>query len=43
VRADGPFNSVDRGGIAAPDGRPGYDVRVEGVMNRVVVEESGKE
>jgi hypothetical protein len=43
VRADGPFNSVDRGGTAAPDGRPGYDVRVEGVMNRVVVEESGKE
>jgi hypothetical protein len=39
VRADGPFNSVDRGG-AATDGRPGYDVRVEGVMNRVVVEES---
>ena len=43
VRANGVFNSVDRGGAAAPDGRPGYDVRVEGVMNRVVVvEESEK-
>ncbi len=40
VRAEGPFNSLDRGGTAAPYGRPGYDVRVEGVMNRVVVEES---
>jgi hypothetical protein len=43
VRAEGPFNSVDRGGMARSDGGPGYDVRVEGVMNRVVVEESGKE
>lgn len=42
VRAEGPFNSVDRGGTAATDGRPGYDVRVEGVMNRVVVEESAE-
>ena len=42
VRAEGPFNSVDRGGTAATDEGPGYDVRVEGIMNRVTVEESEK-
>jgi hypothetical protein len=42
VHAEGPFNSVDRGGTSASDGRPGYDVRVDGIMNRVVVEESEK-
>lgn len=41
VHAEGPFNSIDRGG-APTDGGPGYDVRVEGVMNRVVVEEIEK-
>jgi len=43
VHAEGPFNTVDRGGTAAANDRPGYDLRIEGVMNRVVVEESGKE
>ena len=38
VRAEGLFNEVDRGGRAAPGG-PGFDVRVEGVMNRVEVVE----
>lgn len=42
VHAEGPFNSVDRGGTASGDDRPGYDVRVEGLMNRVTVEEREK-
>jgi hypothetical protein len=38
VRIHGPFNSVDRLGQPGPIEGPGYDVQVEGVMNRVVVE-----
>lgn len=39
VHAEGPFNSIDRG-RTGEDG-PGYDVRVEGVMNRLEVETEG--
>jgi len=39
VRTEGPFNHVDRDRVIAPGAGPGYDVRVEGVMNRIVVEE----
>lgn len=39
VRAEGPFNHVDRDNVLAPPAGPGYDLRVEGVMNHVVVEE----
>jgi len=39
VRTEGPFNHVDRDRVFTPGAGPGYDVRVEGVMNRIVVEE----
>ena len=39
VRTEGPFNQVDRDRVISPGAGPGYDLRVEGVMNRVVVEE----
>ena len=37
VRTEGPFNHVDRDKTTPSDG-PGYDLRVEGLMNRVVVD-----
>ena len=39
VRAEGPFNHVERDKAPTPPAGPGYDLRVEGVMNQVVVEE----
>lgn len=40
IRTHGLFNSVDRLGQPRPgEGGPGYDLRVEGVMNSVVVDE----
>jgi hypothetical protein len=39
VRTEGPFNHVERDKAQTPADGPGYDLRVEGLMNHVVVEE----
>jgi len=39
VRTEGPFNHVERDKAPTPADGPGYDLRVEGLMNHVVVEE----